>query len=337
MTGVCLRVAVLYNHDEGARTDIADVAAAAVDVAGALRELGHETELAPIGGPAPVQALVARIARMRDAEIDLVFNLCEAVAGQSKHEPLVPHLLSLAGLPHTGSGPLSLGLALRKDRARVLLGAAGVPIASGVTLGAIPTRSPPLRYPLIAKLANEDASVGIDRGSVATDFTALKQQVKKLLAKYPGPVLVEEFIAGREIYVSIVGDTALPPHEIDFSAMPKECPPIVTFDAKWKPGSAEDLGSRPTRAENLHELAELLPAIAMRAFHALELSDYARIDFRVNDAGHPYVIDVNPNCDLSESAGMARAARYASWSYPRLIGEICNAAWARTSKSPEAT
>ncbi len=330
------RVAVLYNHDVGARADVADVAQAAVDVEGALRELGHEPHRLPVGGPAPVQTLVAAIARLREQDTDLVFNLCEAVGGQAQHEPLVPHLLELAGLPYTGSGPLALGLALRKDRARVQLGAAGVPIAGGVVYEAMPQRPPPLRFPLIAKLAGEDASLGIDCGSVVRDFPSLRKQVRRLLDAHPGPVLVEEFIAGREIYVSLVGGKALPPHEIDFSAMPADCPPIVTYDAKWKPGSNEDLGSRPTRAEKLEGLAELLPALAQRAFFALGLADYARIDFRVDTVGHPYVIDVNPNCDLSAGAGVARAAGYAGWTYPQLIAGVCDAAWSRHTTRSEA-
>ena len=213
----------------------------------------------------------------------------------------------------------------------MVLAGAGVPIAAGVCYETPPRRAPPLQFPLIVKLAGEDASTGIDRGSVVQDFAALKRRVEALLARHPGPILVEEFIAGREIYVSLVGatPTALPLHEIDFTAMPASCPPIVTYVGKWNPGSPEDLGSRSVRATKLGSLAEALPQLATRAFRALDLRDYARVDFRVDGHGVPHVIDVNPNCDLSAGAGMARAAGFARWTHTQLVDKICQSAMMR--------
>lgn len=326
-----LRVAVLYNRELDAAVDVADVEGAARDVAAGLDEAGHHSRQQPVDAQPPLRALVQAVEAMRDAGTELVFNLCEAVAGRTAHEPLVPHVLELAGLPYTGSGALGLALALRKDRARVLLAGAGVPIPAGTSYTAPPKRAPPLQFPLFVKLAGEDASVGIDAGLVVHDFGGLARRVAALLERYPGPVLVEEFVPGREIYVSLVGPspTALPPHEIDFSGMPADCPPIVTYAGKWDPRHPESLGSQPMRARRLGKLGPELAAIARRAFLALGLSDYARVDFRVDVAARPYVIDVNPNCDLSTGAGMARAAGFAGWSYAELIDRICQAAIAR--------
>jgi D-alanine-D-alanine ligase len=322
---------VLHNRDARAPADVADVEHAADDVLDALADAGHDARRFPVEAHEPIAALAGAIDAMRAADIDLVFNLCESVGGRTRHEPVVPHLLELAGMPYTGSGPLGLGLALRKDRARVVLAGAGVPIAAGVVYEAPPRRAPPLAFPLIAKLAAEDASTGIDRGSVVHDLATLTRRVAVLLARFPGPVLVEEFIAGREIYVSLVGGapTVLPPHEIDFAKMPADCPAIVTYAGKWEPGSVEDLGSRPTRATKLGPLATVLPQLAVRAFRALDLRDYARVDFRVDVHGVPHVIDVNPNCDLSAGAGIARAAGFARWTHTQLIDKICQSAWAR--------
>ena len=326
-----LRVAVLYNHDPDAPADVADVEHAAADIEASLGEAGYRPTKVAVDGTAPLPALTRAIEALVRARTELVFNLCEAVGGRSAHEPLVPHLLELAGLPYTGSGPLGLGLALRKDRARRLLAGAGVPSAAGTQYDAVPRRAPPLTFPLFVKLAGEDASVGIDAGSVVHDFHALARRVDALLGRYTGPVLVEEFIPGREIYVSLVGPgpTALPPHEIDFSGMPAECPPIVTYAGKWDPASPESLGSQPVRARRLGRLGPELAAIARRAFAALGLCDYARVDFRVDVAGRPFVIDVNPNCDLSAGAGMARAARFGGWSHAELVDRICRSALAR--------
>jgi D-alanine-D-alanine ligase len=329
-----LRVAVLYNHDPDAPTDVADVAHAADDITTALREGGYRPTQVPVDGAAPLQALSKAIDALRRSRTELVFNLCEAVGGRSAHEPLVPHLLELAGLPYTGSSSLGLGLALRKDRARLVLAGAGVPIAAGTQYDAVPRRAPALVFPLFVKLAGEDASVGIDAGSVVHDFHALARRVESLLARYPGPVLVEEFIPGREIYVSLVGPgpIALPPHEIDFSGMPADVPPIVTYAGKWDPASPESLGSQPVRARRLGKLGPELAAIARRVFMALGLTDYARVDFRVDVAGRPYVIDVNPNCDLSAGAGMARAAGFGGWSHAELVDRICRSALLRSDR-----
>jgi D-alanine-D-alanine ligase len=328
-----LRVAVLYNRDPGAAADVADVENAARDIEAALGDGGHRPRLWPVDPEGGARALLDEIDAIAEAGVDLVFNLCEAVAGKSVHEPLVPHLLELARLPYTGSGALGLGLALRKDRARVLLAGAGVPIAGGTSYAETPRRAPPLAFPLMVKLAGEDASVGIDSGSVVHDFAALARRVSELLARYPGPVLVEEFIPGREIYVSLVGahPVALPPHEIDFSEMPAGCPPIVTYAGKWDPQHPESRGSQPVRARRLGTLGPLLTVIARRAFATLGLHDYARVDFRVDVAGRPYVIDVNPNCDLSAGAGMARAAGFAGWSHAELIDRICRSALLRAA------
>src|SRR5207245_898420 len=123
------------------------------------------------------------------------------------------------------------------------------------------------------------------------------------------------------------GIEALPMHEIDFSAMPADKPRIVTYDAKWDPRSDEWAGTRSVRA--LPVTAEVRAACetaARGAFAALGLSGYARVDLRLDRDGTPYVIDVNPNCDLSDGAGVSRAASFGGISYAALIGRICDAA-----------
>jgi D-alanine-D-alanine ligase len=308
-----LSVAVVHNRDAGGRADVTDVELAATDVASALRERGHAAQVVALDGS--LEGLQA----LRSLHVDLVFNLCEALAGESRHEPVVPHLCELLGLPYTGSAPLGLALALRKDLSRVLLGAAGVPVASGVALSE-PRGKLPLGFPRIVKPAAEDASVGIDRGSVVHDEKATKARVAALLASHAGPILVEEYIAGREVYVSLVGTPleALPPHEIDFSRMPEGCPPIVTWAGKWVADSPENTGSKPIEAKLTRSLRGMLFGLATRAAEVLGLRDYARVDFRI-DGDRPYVIDVNPNCDLSRNAGMARAAAAVGMDYSALV------------------
>jgi len=197
-----------------------------------------------------------------------------------------------------------------------------------------------LEFPLIVKPAREDASVGISLDSVVHDRAALERQVTYVLSRYRQPALVERYIDGREIYVSMLGRPEGPPeifpfYEIDFSLMPADRPRIVSFEGKWVEGSDEFVGTKPVLCEGLStELRARVTQMALRAFEAMEIRDYARLDIRLAtggpDAGTPYVIDVNPNCDLSDEAGgYAKAARAAGLAYDEVIRRIVELALLR--------
>jgi D-alanine-D-alanine ligase len=330
-----LRVVIVHNEDfhlragqDPSHASRADVVNAARDVARALASRGHEVSLLPVGSaPSELFAAVAELARRAP---DLVFNLCESLDGDARHEALLPALLDLAGIPYTGSGPLALGLALRKDVTKRMLRAAGVPTpeAVGPDDGAPP-------FPLIVKPAREDASVGISRFSVVHDRDQLVARVTEVERTHGQAALVERYIDGRELYVSMIGPLpdVLPMHEIDFSEMPEDRPRIVSYEAKWEPGSPEYLGTRSVRARPIEESVRLrCEAVARAAFRALELRDYARVDLRLSTDGVPYVIDVNPNCDLSDGAGVSRAASFGGIGYAELIERIVGAALLRQQK-----
>jgi D-alanine-D-alanine ligase len=140
-------------------------------------------------------------------------------------------------------------------------------------------------------------------------------------------VLVQEFIGGREINLAIVGNQLLPPAEIDFSTLPEGLPPIVSYAAKWHDQSPEFSGTVPICPAPLApEESERLQRLAARAWRLMDGTGYARVDIRLTDDGTPYVIDINPNPDLSLDAGLARQARVAGWSYEELIGRITDEA-----------
>jgi D-alanine-D-alanine ligase len=172
--------------------------------------------------------------------------------------------------------------------------------------------------------------------SVVRDAKALAERIQEVHARYRQPVLVEEFIAGRELYVSLLGNgdslAALPMHEVDFSHMPAAAPHIVTYDGKWDPASQEYKGTCSKRAELSDAQERRVAEVARAAFLALELSDYARVDVRLAANGVPYVIDVNPNCDLSDGAGVCRAASFGGIAYPDLIERVIDAALIRYEK-----
>jgi D-alanine-D-alanine ligase len=193
-----------------------------------------------------------------------------------------------------------------------------------------------LRFPVIVKPAREDASVGITRASVVNDRAALDARVLHILDHYHQPALVEEYIEGREIYVSLLGQVGgelqvFPFFEIDFSAMPPDRPKIVSFEGKWVEDSVEYKGTRPVRCEGLSpELRDKVAQTALDAFRCIGLRDYGRMDIRLHADGTPYIIDVNPNCDLSDLAGgFSRAAKTGGLSYKDVILRLISLALAR--------
>jgi D-alanine-D-alanine ligase len=225
-------------------------------------------------------------------------------------------------------------LALHKHKAKEVLRARGVPTpeAAFVTQkGQIVA----LPFPLIVKPAREDASVGIYSESVVSDEAALQARIAHVLDQYRQPALVERYIEGREIYVSLLGRVGaspevLPFFEIDFSGLPADRPRIVSFEGKWVEDSVEYAGTKPVRCDLEPAVAARVAAAAQGAWDALELRDYGRVDIRLAADGTPYVIDINPNCDLShEAGGFARAARAAGLTYDDVVARLLELALAR--------
>ena len=329
------RVLVVHNRDyEGADADPenrarADVLSTAEGVRAALERLGHPVDLLGVGGD--LDGVLREIATFAPA---VVFNLCESIDGISSLEPLMPLLLERAGLAYTGSPPLTLGLAVHKHKAKDVLRGAGVPTPEAALMTTPDVSRVALPFPVIVKPAREDASVGITLDSVVHDRAALERQVTVILARYRQPALVERYIEGREIYVSMLerpegGVEILPLYEIDFAEMPAGAPRIVSFDGKWVESSPEFRGTKPVPCALPPDVMARLTAVAETAFAAMELRDYARLDVRLDAAGTPYIIDVNPNCDLSDGAGFARAARAAGLGYDAVIGRIVELALQR--------
>lgn len=332
------RVVVLYNCDYDPPVGSADehdkdrstVARSANQVRDAVEQYGYEAILEPVYG-----FDVARcIDRLGELAPDLVFNLTESLNQDSRNEIVFPAILEMLGLPFTGSGALGLGLCLHKPKAKDILRARGVPTpASFLIERAKDAAGVDLPYPLFVKLAHEDASVGIRHDNVVHNKRALVRRIKDLLEEFHQPVLIERYIEGREVNVTLLGNArvaALPFHEIDFSKLPADRPRIVSYAAKWDESSPEYMGTTPVPVRDLspHTKAAIERA-AIGAFRALELRDYGRVDFRVSEDGTPYVIDVNPNCDISPDAGVARAARAAGMKFHQLIGRICDIALER--------
>ena len=319
-------VAIIYNVDfEEARFDTdpcfqsrATVESVAEEVASAIASDGlHTATLMPTEGD-----FSELKAKLEDLQPSCVFNMCESLGNDARLETALPTVLDLMGIPYTGSPPDALSAALYKDRVKQRLLQAGVPTPQGVLLENADAPCD-LPFPLIVKPSREDGSAGIWAKSVVHDETSLREGVTELLNMFKAPVLVEQYLDGREFNVALLGypqARVLPLQEIDFSNLPEEQPRIVSYDAKWKTGSVEDLGTQPVMHPDVPPaLAARMRKAATEACRAVGVRDYGRVDIRLTSSGVPYVIDVNPNCDLSPDAGYARAAQSVGIDYPALM------------------
>jgi D-alanine-D-alanine ligase len=339
------RLIVLYNTDyddveagdAAAALDASSVEVSARAICGALVEAGYAAELAGLHGTDVFEV----IADLRARRPDLVFNLCESMAGDSRNEPTFAGLLDLYGIPYTGADLLALASCLHKQRAKEILTARGIATPPYRYLPDAEALGDPaleaLDYPWFVKLAHEDASVGITEQNLVRSAAALRARAGELMGEHQQGVLAERFVDGREVNVTLLGNgrelRVLPLHEIDFGAMPDERPRIVSYAAKWDEAHVDYAGTKPVPLrEASAALVGAIEATARGAWAALGLRDYGRVDLRVDAAGAPWVIDVNPNCDISPDAGVARAATAAGMRYVDLIDAIARAAWRRVRR-----
>jgi D-alanine-D-alanine ligase len=249
---------------------------------------------------------------------DLVFNLCEAFAGSAALEMNVAALYELLGIPFTGCPALTLGLSLNKPVAKAILGANGIRTPDYVVIerGQDPRAAGHLAFPLIAKPVAEDASIGIDDGAVVNDMAALADRVKFLWREFRQPALVEEFVAGREFCVSLLASSpndfvALPIVEISFDGLAPGRPQIFGYEAKWDP-TAPFNHTMATRcpAQIEEPIANEIRSQALQVARTVGLRDYGRVDFRLRESDQTlFVLEVNPNPDLSDECAFMRAAQ----------------------------
>jgi D-alanine-D-alanine ligase len=321
-----MKIVVLYDgaaqgwSDE----DIRQVVGSASVIADILRSAGHEVQRVP------VRPGLRWLAACRKA--DAVFNLCEGIGAVSRYEALVAGTLELADVPFTGARPEVIALCHRKPVCNALLAARGLPVPRWVvpTGHRVPTDFP---LPAIVKPAAEDASVGINQDSVVTTRRALALRVARLSEEHD-EVLVQQYVGGRELAVGFVGQRALPMSEIDFSSMPSGAWPILSFSAKWDVGGEEDLGSRPVCPAPLPKIvADRLTATAREAWTAVGGGGYGRVDLRLDESGQPWILEVNPNPDIADDAGLSRMAHAAGWSYEALILRIMDAALSEAQRT----
>jgi D-alanine-D-alanine ligase len=190
-----------------------------------------------------------------------------------------------------------------------------------------------LEFPVIVKPAREDGSIGIEFNAVVSSIRELMERIDWLHANFSSPVLIEEYVEGREMYVGVIGNdnpSALPVIELDLSKLPEGTPRIAGAEVKWGKGTRAYRDTKSALAEGLSdEMTALLQQTAVAVYQALELRDYARIDMRLRPDGRVAVIEANPNPWLASRAEFALAARRAGRTYSQLVSEIVELALAR--------
>jgi len=322
-----LRIAVVYNNCDsgtrdapGDRAGMADLRKMIRHTVRVLRELGHAATVLPL--QRSLLSFQRRLLRLRP---DVVFNQYDDVVPGAVHEMDVAALIRLLGFPMTGCPPLALGLCRDKYATAQLLRGAGVRIPADTCLlaRASDAGQHAWQFPLIVQPNQEHGGAGLDRASIVTSVRALQARTARIVRMYRQPALVRRYLPGREFSVGILGGQrlhVLPLAEVDYAALPRGIPPIMSYAAKWLENSADyRKTSDVCPAQVAPSLADEIRDAALRAFRALGGWGYGRVDIRLEESGRPAVLDVNCNPCLEEGVGLARNAQRAGIAFPRLL------------------
>ena len=309
-------VVLLYNVDpDWTQDEKEEVISCSTQLGHALIEVGYPTVFVPIADDD-----IANHLRSFDPSEHIIFNWCESLPGLPHSEWLVAKRLEMLGFTFTGADSEALALAQDKFRVKVLLDQAGIPTPAWHIFHHHESAQWD-RFPAIVKPMNEHCSAGITRDSVVLNSGELKNRIPFILDTYDQPAMVEDFIDGREFHVSVWGNeklTVLPVAEMDFSFFENIKDRLCTYDAKFIPGSDpyEKIETRlpaPLTGEEMQTLEK----VCCDAYRVVGCRDYARMDIRLRD-GIFYVLDINPNADISHDASMACAAEVIGISYGQM-------------------
>jgi len=248
--------------------------------------------------------------RLRDWRPDVVFNLFEGEADRTATEVFHAGVLEWEHVPFTGSTAAALALGRDKVRTKYLMQGAGLPTAPFLVLDDPSAPDWPQAWPAFVKPACQDASVGIEQASVVTTPDELAARVRHVFERYGGPVLVEQYIPGREFHVHVLEEPpegscrrlrVMPAAEVQFRGGSDHWP-IYTYEAKWNESSTEFRDAPLVSGVDLESpLRERIETVCAAAYRLVGVRDYARVDLRVTPEGQPFVLEVNPNPYLNSA------------------------------------
>jgi D-alanine-D-alanine ligase len=293
-----------------------------IDVIGALRSMGHEVQTVGVAG----DMRVIRTA-MEEFHPTIAFNLLAELHGYSLFEPHVASYLELLKLPYTGCNPRGLLLAHDKALTKKILSYHRIHVPSFIVFPLYRKVRVPhsVHFPLVVKSVLEDGSSALSQASIVNTPEALTERVGFVHRKTGTAVIAEEYIDGREIYTALIGNRRIQmytPWELFIKSLPEGAPNIATSRVKWDRRYQEKAGVETHPAELTPELQNLLARLSRRIYRILNLSGYARLDFRMKPDGTLYLLEANPNPDISRGEDFAEAAEHCGVSYEHLLQRI---------------
>ena len=299
------------------------------DVLACLQRLGHQVETLAV-----FDNVTDIVEKLKNCKPDAVFNLSESFHDDRAHEPNIPALLELMKVRYTGSGPDALLLCKDKALAKKVLAYHRVRLPHFV----VSHRLSPLRrlkrftFPAFIKPVCEESSDGISRASFARDEGEAIERIRFIHQKFDRDALIEEYIEGRELYVSVMGTrhlTVFPPREIFFEHVPDDVPKFATHHAKWNEAYRRKWGITNGPAAALpDEIQKNLRMLGRNVYRWLKIRGFGRLDVRLTPKGELFVIEANPNPALAQDEDFAQSAAGAGIGYDALIQQILEAALA---------
>jgi len=299
------------------------------DVLDSLERLGHQVETLPV-----FDDVLSIVEKVKSFAPDVVFNLTESFHSNRAHEPNIPALLELLKVRYTGAKPDGLILCKDKALAKKVLHYHRLRVPHFV----ISPESRPLKrlrrfvYPAFVKPVGEESSDGIAKASFAKSEEEALDRARFIHEKFQCDALIEEYIEGRELYLSVMGNrklTVFPPREIFFEQMPEDEPKFATFKAKWDDAYRKKWGIKNGPAHELPAgLEEKLARLARKVYRVLKIRGLGRIDVRLTPAGEVVIIEANPNPSLAHEEDFAQSAATAGVEYDALIQKILDTACA---------
>lgn len=296
----------------------------------AIESAGHQVVL--------IEADPSAYEKLKSSNLDFVFNIAEGLYGDSR-ESHIPAMLEMLGIPYSGSKVLSLAISLDKAKTKEILGFHKIPTPKFKLFRSVDEPLGNLNFPLFVKPNAEGSSKGITCKSLVKNERELREMVSFILKRYKQPVLVEEFLEGREFTVSLLGNPpkVLPLVEVMFDCLPPDVPRFDCYEVKWiwdSPNSGIETVKCPAEVDPA--LLKKIQKIAVDSFNVLGCLDFCRIDIRLDKKGIPNVLDVNPLPGLipdpAENSRFPKSCYTAGMTYNQIILEILNSGIERAIK-----
>lgn len=295
----------------------------------ALRDLGYQVSV--LGAVNDIETIVGTLTEQNP---DLVFNLTESFNGERRFDKNIAGLLEMLRIPFTGTGAMGLLLCRDKRLCKELLSLHKIRVPNFFSLphGRKFRVAKTVRYPLVVKPALEDGSEGISNASLVNDDSELAERVRFMHERWKQPAIAEEYIKGRELYVSIMGNkklVVLPIRECLFDFDNKEGPQLATYRVKWNAEYRKKWNIKFEYAELDPTVVKNISHICKKVYRVLHIQDYGRIDLRLTDDNKVVILEANPNPDLAYGEEVAEAADKSGLSYEQFIDTILDHALRR--------